>query len=609
MDQTPERFRTPHLELYAMGGQVVIAYAPAEQRSWTMTAAEAKSLRHLGVFRTLEEHARALTLPGGARALHEHVRQRLLVPEAEVRARLTGARRFTRTEARREKCAADRNQGDDLQTAVFITRDRPAPLARAIGSAMDNAAAHRRQLEASIIDDSRAPAARAANLAWATAEATRGRTVRHDGFTDRVEFSRRIARSAGVDEAVVRFALLGDERCPLGTGAARNCALLSHVGRRFLLCDDDVSWVSAAPPRRQAGLALSAEFDPTRIWFFRDHAELLAGAEWEPRDLLGAHAALLGRSLREIATGGSATDLDCSGLDARFEERLPRGVIRVRVTMAGVAGDSGLGHPDYLGFDPESLARATVSETFHHEVWQSRQMLRSSLRPTLTRPGALVAMQIGLDATRMLPPFVPVQRNSDGNFARVLRLCFPAALVGHLDLCLLHQPPEARRDSAEGWRASRMRLRFPDLVASVLEGWSPGPRAGLLPAGSALRMLGRDLVSLTEDSLAAFEERVRRAIWASEARQARALDARSVGAPPFLAARIAEAQALRQQAVSSPLYIVPRDLERDGDLPAARSLSRELFRSLGRLLCAWPRIWRSATSARRELTGQEVATQ
>src|SRR5690606_36123177 len=123
----------------------------------------------------------------------------------------------------------------------------------------------------------------------------------------------------------------------------------------------------------------------------------------------------------------------------------------------------GIGATAHLFTSPASQRRLTVSEELFHEAIRNRRSLRLPRRPTLGDGVVTMAGNLGLDAAELLPPFCPVQRNSDGLLGRTLRQCLPNACKGYLDVAALHDPPPGRSQSLEDWWEQVRQIRFSDV--------------------------------------------------------------------------------------------------------------------------------------------------
>jgi hypothetical protein len=317
------------------------------------------------------------------------------------------------------------------------TRDRPDCLRRCLLSHLESGRRHGRDIDFMVVDDSTTAAARAANreLLGELAVRWEARFV-YAGPEERAGFAEALVRKAGLPEAAVRFALLPDGGWPVATGSSRNALLLLTAGALLLQVDDDTLCRLAPAPGARPGLAFSQRPDPTEFWFPDGDGPLLPLSDPVGADLLAVHEGLLGTTVPG-PNGGP-----------------------VLATAAGVAGDSGMGTAVYfLLLDGASRNRLVRSPEVYRAALTGRRLLRAVSQATVCRPGYSMALNLGLDNRRLLPPFLPVMRNQDGVFAALMRACFPDSLFGFLPWTVVHEPPTPRPSLADGMRESVTGLR------------------------------------------------------------------------------------------------------------------------------------------------------
>src|SRR5690606_29926698 len=137
-------------------------------------------------------------------------------------------------------------------------------------------------------------------------------------------------------------------------------------------------------PEPGAGIAVSSHPDPTGMWFFRSREELLANVRFEDVDLVGAYEDLLGRGVGDVLAELGPQPVDLTWMTPAFERRLRSRPARVRIAMAGVAGDSGIGASGYLFVAPQNRPRLLRDQAFYEAVVASRQLLRVAPSATLS---------------------------------------------------------------------------------------------------------------------------------------------------------------------------------------------------------------------------------
>jgi hypothetical protein len=98
----------------------------------------------------------------------------------------------------------------------------------------------------------------------------------------------------------------------------------------------------------------------------------------------------------------------------------------------GAWGDSGMfRHWQRLGLEGETFQRLVSNKSLYQDYLCTRKILRTPAQTTIGDSPFCMAMNIGLDTSRLPPPFMPVQRNQDGIFGQLLYLCFKQACRGY----------------------------------------------------------------------------------------------------------------------------------------------------------------------------------
>ena len=421
--------------------------------------------------------------------------------------------------------------------------------------------------------------------------------VCYAGSEEKEAYVRKLA-AAGASEEAARFALLNPEGFPITTGGSRNALLLHAVGELLLQVDDDTLCRVAPAPEVRPGLALSSRHDPTEFWF--PAGEPSAAGE---DDLLAVHERLLGRGLADCA---AEADPDPGEAGAEFFRRLDRGEGRVLVTAAGAAGHSGMGSSLYfLSLEGESRARLLASEETYRRALAHHQVVRTATRPTVCDGSYCMALNLGLDHRRPLPPFPPVQRNQDGVFAALLRTCRDDGFFGFLPGGVVHAPPDRPLAPSHGERGGGEGTddlaRAPPVSAAA----DPEVLVRSLPAPAGLPVVGRTLAEWAAWSLNDFEEWLRLCVWPAMSRQVGRLAdqlQRFGGQPDYWADDVRRVLAVFREALPRKEYVIPTDLNACFGPEAAREHFRRLVLQFARLLQAWPDI----VEAARDLRAQGV---
>jgi hypothetical protein len=223
--------------------------------------------------------------------------------------------------------------------------------------------------------------------------------------------------------------------------------------------------------------------------------------------------------------------------------------------------------------------RLLSSENAYRSAFSSREVLRTVPHPTIGRSAALATTVVGLDNRCVLPPFPPSQRNEDGVFGLLTRLCVPAAYSAWLPPALAHLPPPrtfpegAHLDSARG-------VRLSEVVIALLTG-------GTFHA--SLSGVGAYLVETASLSAPEFEEALRHAVALLASRRASVLHTTlgQAGLPDYARADITTYLERAARAVLQPDHWLPLDLDPTLD---RRSYLRDWLRRYGELCRAWPAL-------------------
>jgi hypothetical protein len=449
-------------------------------------------------------------------------------------------------------------------------------------SYLENCQRHGRTPEFVVTDDS--PSAEAQDSTRAALQRLKSdfnAQIRYAGRAEKGRFAKALARESGVPLKIIRFALFGDDRSALSTGANRNCLLLDTAGTLVLSVDDDTVCRIAAAPEQEDAVAFYSGYDPTEFWFFSDHARAVESVSFVEVDVLGCHEALLGHAVADV--GGPA---DATG--------------RVAITMHGLVGDSGMASPRYyLTLAGASRERLVASPDAYRSAFRSREVLRTVRRPTISAGSFCMTTFLGFDNRSLLPPFFPVQRNSDGVFGLLLQKYMNRSHVAFLPWVLLHAPAAPRAFAPDDVWSDGGSVRMADIVIACVLGHQAGNRR--FTDATRLRRLGQHLQRLGSLKLLDFEAHVRslqryRAHAFITTLQSRLQAHRE--SPRFWAEDAKQMIALMSKATTTDEYVVPRDLRHGHAVDQARRFSQQLVARFGELLEAWPTIVASARRLR-----------
>jgi hypothetical protein len=484
-----------------------------------------------------------------------------------------------------EKIRTHTTEATTLGGLTIFAADRPELLARCARSACDALRTFGRILPLAISDDARDPAVAARHQAIAT---ELGAT--YAGREIRAEWAKKLAREAVLDPQLTADLLLGHPALRTN-GASRNAALLDGLDRSHLFADDDTIFSFGAPWPSDQDLELSSFAELTELHLFTDRKSALAAAKLGTHDGFLAHEQLLGSAPGNLSKNTFHADEASPAL----LRRLSNCGGTVRVTMMGMAGDSGMGSPAYYLSRKGEFRRRLLAN--YPGLRDTREVVRCAKRRTVTDNSFLMTACAGFDGRGYLPPFFPIQRNSDGLFARALRTVDPGALFGHLPLVIAHEP-EPRTASFERTLSTFGNTRLDELYFAVIEatslsGWPGSPEERSLRLGMSFIEHGR----LAPTDFYDFARRARsQKLIAGIARLESILEEHD-REPEIWAADLERAVEEMYRGLERPQLPLPIDLLGENRLGVAQ----HWLESYGRILVSWPAI----RSAARTLYARE----
>lgn len=571
---------------HPLGKGTDLVYTTISKKAKRISSEAAGLVQSCNQFRTLEQHVSAW-------------RQRSSDSEAQLAQLIENLKQFAEAGllvseeqliAHCKSAVRPESSPPPIATIGTTTRNRPELLKRGLATFVESARTYGRGLEVVAIDDGITSEEQSATKQALKALAqAHGATVRYAGREERQSFADELAAAAGLSVEAVRFVLLGDAASTITTGAARNSLLIDTVGDLFLLVDDDSVCQVAPCPQKETGLALDARTSPTELWFYRDREAMLRDTQFVEQDPFALHETILGRQVADcLPRSQSAADLDLNYTTADFAQRLWTHGGRVMATSAGVVGDSGMGSTAYLALPPDSQARLVRSEGDYTSAVVNRQILRAPLRITIARGTLCVGASLGLDNRVLLPPFIPVQRNSDGLFARTLLRCFRDGYKGYLPWAVLHDPLPARTQSLEGAQADTARIRLTHILRALIV------PAAFTQSGNAaldLRRLGEELIEIASQRPMDFQHTIKARVVRSAAVYLAGIEhaAKAASGPDFYARRQKDHWRRLSEALTTKEYFIPRDLG-DGTAEEVQQAAQRMVLKFGQVLRDWPAI-------------------
>jgi hypothetical protein len=419
------------------GRHTTVAWSHLES-AWSVATVEpfeARVLAWCQTPRTLEAHASAAWRAGVASD-----------PDVLARAldRLSDLgllRRFATSEPIDVPSTARR---PSVATVAIVTADRPLALRRCLHSLADHCSAFGQRPRILVIDGSRQASARNEVMSCIRALDSPD-DVQYVGQRQVLALRQRL-EARGIPASIVRHSL-----CSGATGANRNIALLLTAGSDVLMLDDDVVVRPWCTDGKANGAQLGGHGDLYQWSFFRTRAEAISAAVPAPLDLLDEHGRFLGLSLggtQEPSSMAGVTSATCAHLIASLAAGRKR---RVRLTCAGLAGDSAC-VPEIFLFQTGSVRRQLTEKPLFDMAMSSREVHHIVNRPTITDDPGCKSYCMGVFNREVSPAFMPAHRNEDGVFGAMLLLCDPNALVTHLPVGVIH---DSHRPSCYGRDAER----------------------------------------------------------------------------------------------------------------------------------------------------------
>jgi hypothetical protein len=587
-----QRWRAADILRLGIGEGQQLVYTRATRTAQVLPRSQAALLDSCQTFRTIDEHARAAASqlePSGMAAtraqLETFARDGLLVEEASLRARCLAA-------------PHPDTRPNSISTVSVVTADRVASLERCLSSYIDNARSHQRTFQFLVMDDARTTDARTATQQMlSTLARDRGVEIAYAGADEKRALAAALARDGEIPPDVLEFALFDPEGCGRSTGANHNAQLVYGAGQFFVSLDDDTTARFAATPGAKPGIALSSEYQSQPTWFFADRTRALDAAAFGDHDAVAIHEQVLGRTASACLGELNPASLAVDRLGAMLLRQIESGRGRVLVTQTGLVGDAASAYPPALShLTGESWARLVANEPAYREAMRSREVARGIAQVTITDNAALsTGPAIALDSRELLPPFFPVQRNTDGIFGVTLRTTIEGSCIAHLPWTLEHAPADARLIPGDALTRFAGRSRLQDIVLASIHS-VPAMAAGGAGHDASARMtaLGEHLRALGSLENHDFVTFLRPWVWRIKGSFIAALEedlAAHDNQPIYWATDVQRFVESLREAMATDAYFVPEDL------PSARSdeermnLTRRLVRRFGDLLEWWPVIF------------------
>ncbi|WP_139240122.1 glycosyltransferase family 2 protein [Fodinibius roseus] len=422
----------------------------------------------------------------------------------------------------------------------------------------------------------------------------------------RLKFAGAIAKNSAVPESVTQFALLGDARCGIRTGAARNTLLLLAAGKRSVQVDDDTICRITPSPGRKPGMVLSSE-NCNQYWYYNSPDKAFKYPQYEDIDFLSLHESLLGTHPGTLIEEQPKVNID--RLEGRLLEALNDRETRTVVTYLGGLGDSGMfRHWQRLCAQGDSFRRLIEEASAYQNNVRTRQLFRGPAQLTIGDGPFCMAMNIGMDTRQLLPPFMPVQRRQDGVFGLLLRLCFKRTCRGYVPYAILHDPPTRSARIGLSHALSTGPLRTNDILEAVLYSHNRWPMNQ--NSSYNLRITGDYLLDLSRLPPKRFKGQLRKICLQLIRRQINYFERciyNRIDVPQYWQRDARRVVSNFQKLMLQENIGLPSDLM--GNASERLTLFQQLIGKFGQLLIHWPKIWETAIHLRHEQDWGTITTQ
>ena len=583
-----------------VGDEEVLVYVRDSGSASVLPRFIAELQPHCDTFRSLDEHAVNLCRRFGLTDRDVKAFETHLLDLAERGMLVSRTSLLDRCATRTSTAHQER---PPINSTVIVTRNRPELTARCLDDSIGSSKRYGRSTHFVVLDDSPDPDTRAAYKECLRSIAKReGLEIFYAGREEKQRFIDALiddSSASTLPRSVLEFALFGAEGLTFQAGANRNACLLHTVGDTFFSADDDTRFRIAPGPESNDGLTVTSTADPTEFGFFPDRASALGAVEFAGDDPLAQHERLLGRHLAAcMGDLAASAPLDLDGASSRLLTSLLKGKGKVRATMTGIVGDCGSSsRSNYLALQGPGYDRLVASEPGYEVLGSTREVVRAVLNWTITDSRFFMTGAVGFDNAELLPPFCPVQRNSDSVFSATLRSCSDDWLIGHVPWVIEHDPAASRAFERNPCKTP-CQVFVPDVVMQCLPSYSPGP--AIQEPVDRMRGLGRHLQHFGSLNSRDFDEFVRVAWWRRLSSWISRLENTLTLHDDAPDAWKDDVQECIDEARESILHddIAPVDLARECAEDQALATMQRLVYRFGELLEHWPDIYEAARDLR-----------
>jgi hypothetical protein len=466
--------RFPHMKLYRYD-RIELEHLPdgsirihkGDVNGEVDTPRNAGLLLFCNVFRSIEDHVRLYVgrFPdyAGERAtlvarLQLYAAKGFLIEEKKFIAELAESARATHSSDISSSTSVNSVVSKGIEMVAIPTANRPEELDRALETFIANCTAFGRTPEFVVADDSSTENLPKNQEIVRRHASTYSGKVTHLDYAARQAMAEKLSLQYRSDKEVVMFTLCGDASTPVRIGSLRNSILLYAAGRKFLSIDDDV----ICHPRLLPGNTFPSKINELVIgsvsaqktMFFPTYESAVDFFPQSSIDYLAAHERMLGKSVAEVILEAGVehihTNTDSSGMTDSLVEKLRTNLSEQKVALS----HSGfIGH-SWTRFQPPTMVSSHSDP--HYRLWGTSEdeykrnrdalhLARINSEFALYKGTSSVSLNIGIDSSQFLPPFMPLYRSQDSVFGYTLQMCFPTIFSGYVPVLVEHKRRDSRK--------------------------------------------------------------------------------------------------------------------------------------------------------------------
>jgi hypothetical protein len=589
-----DRFGTLPIVRFRLGRNRELIYSPLDGSARVFSTSAAALLQACSDFGTLEDQVRKVSPLFRVEQLRPHVIRTELLKFVDRGYLVSDNYLLGRSIARADTV----DTPGQISILGMVTRNRCSELQSSVVSYIHNFNYFGRTPSIVVIDASDAPGERrrCVKMLQSIQREYQGQIL-YAGVEEKRQYAERLAKSVDCPPEIVTFALFGAEECEVAIGANRNALLLDTVGELLFSVDDDTlgQMATMTDDIDRSGLCVGSR-TPTEFWFFSTRDQALQAVSFLNADILGSHERMLGRELDAVVHSyvRTAGEVRIGQACSHLVRSLYAGGGHVLLTLNGVLGDSGMhSSTGLLGQGGQTRERLLRSAKDYQCALSSREVLRVAPLATIYHGPDCMAGMIGLDNRRLLPPFQPVLRNSDGIFGVCVHACFQDSYSAYLPFGMIHAAPEGRRYMSD-YISSTSAIRLCDISIAEIRACSVPSRKS---HDETLCALGGALIESANLPEMDFQEKLKMRLWEEASKElsglADLLD-RYRDSPQFWVADMKQKIDVWLRALQDPYYYIPCDLTPSRSVKERAQLTQDLLLRFGQLLWWWPTLVESA---------------